>query len=87
MVLTNYMILNTSSTLGRYPAYKITHEKWFKPLKAAISQKLTCAKYFEVGTIVDGIVYNLRVRCNSFEDQNKYSDAIMKIINSFEFIQ
>ena len=52
----------------------------------ASQQKMSYPKYFEVGTIVDGVVYNLRVTFDSFEDLNKYSDAINKLINSFEFI-
>jgi len=38
--------IDTYSKLGGYPAYKITHEKWFKSLKAASSQKTDLCKIF-----------------------------------------
>lgn len=74
---------DNSSTLGGYPAYKIVYEKWSESLLG----KMSYPKYSEVGTIIDGAVYNLRVIFLSFEDLNKSSDTIQKIINSFEFTQ
>lgn len=45
---------DNSSTLGGYPAYKIVYEKWSESLLG----KMSYPKYSEVGTIIDGVVYN-----------------------------
>jgi hypothetical protein len=75
---------DTSFTLGGKPAYKIVYENW---TYSKFNDQVSYPQYIHVGTITEGIEYNLRFYAHNANLFNQYVPIADKIINSFEFIQ
>jgi hypothetical protein len=75
---------DTSFTLGGKPAYKIVYENW---TYSKFNDQVSYPQYIHVGTITEGIEYNLRFYAQNANLFNQYVPIADKIINSFEFIQ
>ena len=73
-----------TSTLGNKPAYKIVYNNWFY---SDYKDEESYPQYIQIGTITDGIEYNLRFYAPNSDVYNQYVTIADKIINSFEFIQ
>ena len=75
---------DTSYTLGGKPAYNIVYENWSY---SKFNDQVGYPQYIQVGTVIDGIEYNLRFYAQNANLYNQYVPIADKIINSFEFIQ